>query len=234
MKKQYFINCLLVLVVTLSPAGSGVKVPISEDPNPTQVFMPFIGYSSPLVLVHKQNSCSRAFTFIARGDITNQSNQAIYDVILEARAYDEQGRWLETRLDSPIMTATLSGQLNPFETWFDLSCAEVYSSEIEIKSWSRESPQVYWPATTVYTSTVEDIGYGTRVTAEFRNDAGLPMKDVTGLAWSLHEDYNVGPLRHIADSLAPGETVTYTEFLEGIYASYVSTIEVAAQGVIEP
>ncbi len=234
MKKQYLVNCFLILVVTLSPAGSGIKIPISDDPNPTEVFMPFIGYSPSLVLVHKQNWCSRAFTFIVRGDITNRSNQAIYDVILEVRAYDGEGQWLETQLDSPIMTATLTGQLNPFETWFSVDCGTAYSSEIEIKSWSTDSPQVYWPATLVYTSTVEDLGYGTWVTAEFRNDAGLPMHDVTGLAWSLHEDYNIDYPLHIADVLAPGETVTYTNFLEGIGGLSISTIEAAAQGVVGP
>jgi hypothetical protein len=233
MKKQYLANCLLILVVALSPTGRVSHLPVLDGHDSTQVFMPFIGYS-PLVLVQKQDRCSRISKFLVRGDVTNQAGPGIYEVVVEANAYDQDGLWLETRSDTLIMTATLKSQLNPFEIGFSMHCAEVDYSDVSIKTWSYGSPEVYWPATLVYTSTVESFGYGTRVTAEFRNDAGLPMHDVSGLAWSLHEDYSIGPLRHIADSLAPGETVTYTEFLEGVYGFAISTIEVAAQGIIEP
>jgi hypothetical protein len=235
MKKQYLVNTLLILIFALSPMGRVSHSPVIDDTMTIQVFMPFIGNSMPLAIVHKQNTCGRAGSqYIVRGDITSLVDQAFYDVILEGRAYNREGQLLGTTIDHPIMTATLMNQLNHFEIGFNAHCWEASYSNVEIKSWSTDSPQVYWPATLVYTSTVEDFGHGTRVTAEFRNDAGLPMHDITGLAWSIHEEYYFGPLRDIADSLAPGETITYTEYLEGIYAGWISTIEVAAQGVIEP
>lgn len=234
MKIRYLANSLLILVLSLSPMGRATRMPVSDDPNQTQVFMPFIGNSIPLIVVHKHNFCSKTTSFFVRGDITSLVDLAFYDVILEAKAYDGEGQLLGTLLGHPIITATLTGQLNPFEIGFNANCADVVDSEVEVISWSRDSPLVYWPATLVYTSTVVSFGNGTWVTAEFRNDAGLPMQDVTGLAWSVHEKFSLGPLRHIADSLAPGETVTYIEFLDDVYGFAISTIEAAAQGVIEP
>lgn len=150
------------------------------------------------------------------------------------RVYDSQNNLLGIEETNPVMTATLPQQLNPFDEVLSIGC-EVYPLhyELEVQSWSWEGDQSYLPLTVVYSETVEDFGLGAWVKVEFRNDARSTLSDVRGVAWSTKQANSIYP-HLLADSLAPGETVTMTEYLYGVYGLYLSTIRVAGQGVMIP
>ena len=63
------------------------------------------------------------------------------------------------------------------------------------------------------------------MTAGVRNDEARAL--LKGVIWGLYQDYGI-EAADIADSLAPGEAVTFSEYLQGI--PYSPNIHVSAQG----
>jgi len=171
-------------------------------------------------------------TFRFLGEVMATTDRPVYEVIVEVRVYDLGGNLLGTCSSSPVLAATLPGQSNPFECGINVpyvsSTYEAFPTH-----WSLESEQVYRPVTAVITDTEDTPLYGTWVYVEARNDEIEPLADVHAVVWSLHQDWGITP-RSIADCLAPGETVAFTEFLYGVWGWNVATIKVTAQGVLSP
>jgi len=171
-------------------------------------------------------------TFLFLGEVMATTDRPVYEVIVEVRLYDLGGNLLGTCSSSPVLAATLPGQVYPFECGINVpyvsSTYEAFPTH-----WSLESEQVYRPVTAVITG-MEDIpSYGTWVYVEARNDEIEPLADVSAVVWSLHQDWGITP-RSIADCLAPGETVAFTVFLRGVSGGNVATIKVTSQGVLSP
>jgi hypothetical protein len=164
----------------------------------------------------------------ARGEIQTIVNKPVYDVHFEFRAYDTNYQLFYTNTGSAIFTATMPGQLNPFEVganvrWDD---PRLLYYELIITDWKMDSLLNYIPLTIVFTPT---ISYWTDVPSETYNDSTQVVTDVRACVWSMDEAYNIFGEK-VADSLAPGESVTHTFYLHGV--GEASVIHAAAQGIL--
>ncbi len=224
-----FMIVALLLVAGGNPAGAALSTPVV----PSSSYLPYVGYTPAIQVARYSPACTKANALRILGDVINKGSRPAYDVAVEMRVYDNIGNLLEVQVASPLMTATLSSQLNPFDKIFYTECTIESDYELEVQSWGWESDQSYLPLTVVYSETIEDFGLGAWVNVEFRNDAGSALSDVRGVAWSMDQLFSIQP-HLLTDNLAPGETVTMTEYLYGVYGLYLSTIRVAGQGVVIP
>ena len=185
----------------------------------------------PVRVFETKRHLSRAGTLRVTGEVVTTSDRPVYEVALEVRVYDYSGHLLGSTPGVTALTATLPGQLNPFDVTTNVDDdGWIGSYEVVITHWSMESEQVYRQVAAVITG-MEYIYSGTWVYAEARNDESQPLADVYAVVWSLNQnDYSSMSPQPIAACLAPGETVAFTRFLYGAY----STFKVAAQGVLSP
>jgi hypothetical protein len=162
------------------------------------------------------------------GEVT--ASRPALDVVIEARVYDKATHELVgSGSASPILTATLPGQANPF--YLDTG---LYSNDhpntydiVTIASWTPMTETEYLPVTVVYTQTTYD-GYGGAVFARVRNDTGKTLSHVRGVAFSL-ESQNV---INYGQPLAPGEAITLSFGLRSMFPSGAHT-GVSVQGIAE-
>jgi hypothetical protein len=225
-----FLIVALLLVAGGNPTGAALPTPV----DPSSSYLPYVGYTPAIQVARYSPACNIGNTLRILGDVINQGSRPAYDVAVEMRVYDSENNLLGIEETNPVMTATLPQQLNPFDEVLSIGC-EVYPLhyELEVRSWSWESDQSYLPLTVVYSETVEDFGLGAWVNVEFRNDARSTLSDVRGVAWSTTQKYMIHS-QLLTDSLMPGETVTMTEYLYGVYGLSLSTIRVAGQGMAVP
>lgn len=225
---------LLLIAALLSAAGGNPSGTALSSPADTfSSYLPYVGYTSAIQIARYSPACTRANALRILGDVTNNGSRPAYDVAVEMQVYDNSGNLLEVQVATPLLTATLPSQLNPFEKIFFTECTTETYYELEVISWVWESDQSYLPLTVVYPVTIEDFGLGAWVNVEFRNDAGSPLSAVRGVAWSTEQIFSIQP-HLLTDSLAPGETITMTEYIDGVYGVSISTIRVAGQGLAVP
>jgi len=230
LRRSYIYLFIVALVLLLNTSNSG-EAAGSTCSAVACAYLPVVYNPIPVRVSAIIKRVTYEDTFLFLGEVMATTDRPVYEVIVEVRVYDLGGNLLGTCSSSPVLAATLPGQSNPFECGINVpyvsSTYEAFPTH-----WSLESEQVYRPATAVITG-MEDMYYGTWVYAEARNDESGPLADVYAVVWSLHQDWGITP-RSIADCLAPGETVAFTEFLRGVSGGNVATIQVAAQGVLSP
>jgi len=214
--------------------GSGFAASAAADcPAPECVYLPLLSKPMPVRVFETKRYLSREGTLRVTGEVVTTSDRPVYEVVVEVRVYDHAGHLLGSKPGVTALTATLPGQLNPFEVVTNVDDdGSIGSYEAIPIHWSLDSEQVYRPVTAIITGT-EAMDSGTWVYAEARNDESEPLADVYAVVWSLYQnDYSPVIAQPIAACLAPGETVAFNEYLYGVYG--ISTIKVAAQGVLSP
>jgi hypothetical protein len=224
--------------------GSGidsdrVNAPLANSttaacPKTSCVYLPWLISPMPVRLVDVGHHSTKFDTYQVFGDLTTLYEYPVYNVSIKFRVYDAVGQLLGEYLGSTMFPATLSGQLNPFD--FKTNIPEslpVAREEVIIAGFDLYSPIVYAPATVITTTEVQD--YGTTVYARIRNDGTMPLTNVQAIAWSTlgwYDPWEDNHLEKVADSLLPGEEITFTQLL---YNNGIpSSIRVAAQGILQP
>jgi hypothetical protein len=167
------------------------------------------------------------------GEVVATSDIPVYGVTIEASAYSElDPSLISISLGTTLFTATLPGQVNPFDFFmFDVKDSLYRFNEARIITWTLESELSYVELTTVMTVTQIDFGHGTYVDVQVRNDSGLPVKQIKAVVWAIGEGFLNYP-RPVAGALAPGESAYFSEYVDGIYSKPEERIQTLAQGVV--
>jgi len=231
--RRFYIYVFIVALALLLN-GSGFSASAAADCTaPECVYLPLLSKPMPVRVFETKRYLSREGTLRVTGEVVTTSDRPVYEVVVEVRVYDHAGHLLGSSRRATALTATLPGQLNPFDVTTNVDDSWLIGSYEAIPiHWSLDSEQVYRSATAVITGAEVDYG-GTWVYAEARNDESQPLADVNAVVWSLDQnDYSPMDPQPVDACLAPGETVAFTRFLYGVYD--ISTIKVAAQGVLSP
>jgi hypothetical protein len=165
------------------------------------------------------------------GEVMNSTSIPVYDVTIRIFIRDQNGQTYEF-FGSPIFTATLPGQLNPFDIYAEVDLDPgLEEIKVEIFGWSQVNEKTFATAT-VLSIVVDDHLKYANVTTTIRNDQMQPLYNVVGLAWSF-ETWTLFEFQPVADVLLPGETAEFSTLLEGPGPSETN-IKAAAQGEVEP
>lgn len=192
------------------------------------VFLPSVQNTGVVYVVEKDHYAFYGVLDNIWGEVT--ASRPALNVVIEARVYDKATHELVgSGSASPILTATLPGQANPFylSTGVQLNDHPNIYDTLTITSWTPMTETEYLPVTVVYTQTTYD-GYGGAVFARVRNDTGKTLSHVRGVAFHFENqdviDYE--PL------LAPGEAITMSFSLRSISPDG-SRVGVSVQGIAE-
>jgi len=224
--------CVFIAALVFLLNGSGFAASAAADcPAPECVYLPLLSKPLPVRVFETEEHNSRWDTLLVTGEVVTTSDRPVYEVVVEVQVYDHAGHLLGSSRRATALTATLPGQLNPFDVTTNVDNNWLIASYEAIPiHWSLESEQVYRQVAAVITG-MEYIYSGTWVYAEARNDESQPLADVYAVVWSLNQnDYSSMSPQPVDACLAPGETVAFTRFLYGAYGN----IKVSAQGVLSP
>lgn len=154
---------------------------------------------------------SKGYWFVA-GQVTNLSNQTVYDLHLTAQLFVD-GQLAEVITGTTILPATFPSGAN----LFTLHPQDPYSYnedlltiQVDVDSWSFEHNPEYLPLTVLskHCSCGNDLGY---LTGEIRNDNPVPVVDIRLMSYPDISFASGASL--LIRSLAPGETAPYSIFL---------------------
>jgi hypothetical protein len=219
---------LFIWVFALICQGE-MSIPISATQS-KPVYLPIVSKPPPVYIAAVAPASYRDGTLAVQGEVVNFTNTPVYDVMIEGRFYDANGQLRYTVTGTTILTATLRGQLNPFELTAGRASSypTPFRSEARIISWRQGSDEGYRPATVIsirtqpsYISAILDIYI------DIRNDEGTPLTEVRVSAWSLGQSSGFTSVT-LDDPLMPGETRTVRSFIA--YCTPECPINVAAQG----
>ncbi len=175
--------------------------------NASCVYLPWLVSPVPARIVEVNISGTRIHTYRIIGDATVIYEYPVYNLTVKLQAFDSAGQLIDEFTGPTAFPATLPGQLNPFDIVTDIDYTQVARVEVVIAGFDLNYPFVYAPATVITTTE------GSTVYALIRNDGPSPLTDVQAVAWSLFQYFNYPNqgLEKVADTLLPGETVTYTK-----------------------
>lgn len=89
------------------------------------------------------------------GGVANITNEPIYQVNVQVSAYDVSNQLIGTFSGSTIFTATLPGQLNPFDLYTDIPAEDTHFLSAQVTSWAITNTQIYIVPTIVITNIVQ-------------------------------------------------------------------------------
>jgi hypothetical protein len=183
-------------------------------------YLPLLSSSLPVRVVEVEFSPTRAYTYRAIGDVTAIYGYPVYNVKVKLQAFDSTGQLLDEYTRQTTFSATLPGQLNPFDLGTNIHYGSpVARVEVVISGFDIDSPTIYAPATVITTTNGQD--YSPTVYAQIRNDGPVPMTDVHAVAWKLDQITGFQSEK-VADMLLPGETVMYTHTFTYSYSPSLS------------
>ena len=223
MPKWLFPIATLIIAATIF-SSNGRSFRFVDCPTQHCSYLPFIGNPPAVVVYELYQTVTRAGTFRFTGDVL--ASKPVYDVIVEVRSLDG-----DFSVSRPVaLKASLPGQLNPFDIGTNIDAYYMPRIEAKVIDWKIESDDVYRNAT-IISETYEQGYSGILVTSEIRNDEAKALLDVKGVIWAVDQYFGIVSV-DIADSLAPGETITFSQFLVG--ANFIGNVHVSAQGILQP
>ena len=177
-----------------------------------------------MVVYELAHHTTRAGTFRFTGDVF--ASKPVYDVVVEVRSI--YGDFEVSQ--HVVLKASLPDQLNPFDIGTNIDSYYNPALKARVIDWKTKSEDVYRNVTIVSVSYTGGNS-GTYVIAEIRNDEARPLLDVKGVIWSIYQDNGIVSV-DLADSLAPGDTITFSRSLYG--TKNIPSIHVSAQGILQP
>jgi hypothetical protein len=227
MRRRFFNSFQWTIILLLLSAGSFPPWPNQCD-HEICYYLPVVSQDITVKVNEIQGYSSRAVECWFIGDVI--SSGPVREVVVGMRFFGDDG--MPTYFGSTVLEATLPGQLNLFVISTDVDARRSCESQLQpiVTSWIVDYERTYRSATIVSVS-YDEGDYGSWVTAEIRNDETSPLLNVKGLIWVLDSDANLDPIE-IADSLAPGESAVFSEYVTGKPAT--SNIHVSAQGIVQP
>ena len=222
MRKLLFPIVILIIAATIF-SSNGRAGRLLDCPAEYCSYLPLIGNPAPVVITEIYQWITRAGTYRFTGGVT--ANNPVNDVIIEVSFFDGGIKYSEP----VILKASLPGQLNPFDIVTNVDYGTT-PYEISVIDWKPESQRKFRTVTIVSVSYSKDTA-GTLVTADLHNDETRPLLDIHGVIWGWDQIYGI-EADHITDSLAPGETTTFSKYILGTH--YIPYIHVSAQGILQP
>jgi hypothetical protein len=227
---------LCTLLVALLCATSGRAAPAQSGcSQPACIYLPAVFVPPPAHVTEVYFTRDRSGNILAQGEVINTTANPLYDVVVEARLYDETNQLIRTVSGTTVLSATLPGQVSPFNFYTGLSIGEPpYAARIEasIIEWNESSPQTYRPATVVQVRTETDIpDVSVKVYADIRNDESVSLTNVRVVAWSFPQNGRNIPVT-VPGQLMPGATTTITTWVTYGYDN--NAIKIVAQGIAAP
>ncbi len=226
MSRIRFVCCLLVGVLLLSLADRGAANSQVDCASAHCVYLPVVNFTIPVRIVYDEGGRDRPGNYHLVANLTAATDDPVFDVVLEAKVYDQENQLLGVYTDTTSLVATLPGQLNPVLIFTPLSVFDyTIHHELSIIDWNMQHDQIIKPLMVVYSDTwlTDPIRY---IYAEFRNDEPYPLTKVQALGWSM--PYGCISEYETLDILYPGEIITHS--FGGMYCGY--PMYVAAQGEI--
>lgn len=237
LKTPVFLTRLaLALALLLAGSGTAGRAAPAEPPETVRAYLPVLPYAPapPVEFVNLRFGRDRGGKCRFRGEIGTTSDRPVYEVQIEARVYDELDQLVGVWTGTPVLTATLPGQLNPFEIGTMANCLDPDSDkrgEAAITGWELVSPVAYTPLSAeIFPKESPPENLVDRVTVRIENDGPVPLEDVEVLIWSLYQYEGIIHPQTLAEVMLPGEAITITESF--IYPVFLNTVHAAAQGVV--
>ncbi len=228
---------LAVMVFLASAPGSAAKLPRSSEQTACQaaacIFLPLLPYAPipPVEISAQTEGCTRFGTYEMRGEIRTTRDIPVYDVRIEVPIYNRNNQLVGTAGTTTVLTATLPGQLNPFEIDPNISChIDGIHGVPKIVGWDPASAVTYAPLSTDIFPKLNLGDLVSQVWARIQNDGPVPLENVKAIIWSVQQsDGMIG--YDIADSIAPGEVITMTREFYSISVD-IAGVRASAQGVV--
>lgn len=175
-KNHYLIIIQLIFALQLSVFPVGTRLAsIGERIESTHIYLPVVSvnYVAPTVkVVETVLLRSRFGNYRLTANLQNQGTDAVYEVGVRTRFFDEQGQWIETYTNTTVLPANFAGQFNLIEVNTNIDAFYYPNAQVDTQviSWTLSSTIPYWPLTLIY-SQIEENGSNANVLAVFRNDS---------------------------------------------------------------
>jgi hypothetical protein len=196
------------------------------------IYLPVLPYTPipPVKILDLKLHRDRPGNCAVTGEIETTAGKPVYDVQIDVRIYDQNNQLVGTVAATTVLTATLPGQLNPFDIGTVIDC--IYSekhAEALISGWSLTSDINYAPLTVTLWPQGMPGELVDVATARIQNDGPVPLENVQAIIWSMQQAGGIYAQK-VADRMAPGEAITVTQ---GFYSIEVAaaSVRAAAQGV---
>lgn len=209
---------------------------VSDAPNACPagacVYLPILPYTPvpPVEIVEFELTRNKPGYCVARGEIGTTTGKPVYDAQIDVRFYDQNNQLTGIQGGTPVFTATLPGQLNPFDIGTGVYC--IYSemhAEVTISSWSLSSRKNYMPLSIDLSPKGEPGEFVYEVKARIQNNGPVSLENVQASIWSSKQYENFF-IQNVTDVMVPGEVITVTRsFFEAVD---VTSVHAAAQGVV--
>jgi hypothetical protein len=217
-------------------AGAAARLG-SDTPNACPadacIYLPVLPYTPvpPVEIVEWELQRNYPGYCVARGEIGTTVGKPVYDVQIDVRIYDQNNQLAGIESGTPVFTATLPGQLNPFDIGTGVYCiyGEMHA-EVTIRGWDLSNLVNYEPLSVDLSPKGEPGDLVYEVRARIQNDGPAPLENVRAVIWSLKQAYSINNVQKVADSMAPGEAITVTQNFYS-WAVDVTGVRAAAQGV---
>ncbi len=231
------ILAVMLFLASANAPGSAAKLPRSSEQTACQaaacIFLPLLPYTPipPVEIIAQNPGCTRNSLYQMRGEIIATRDIPVYDVTIEAQIYDWNNQLVGTAGTTTVLTATLPGQLNPFEIITNISCLiEGLHNVTMIAGWDPASAVTYAPLSADIFPKLNPGDPVYQVWARIQNDGAVPLENVKAIIWSL-EQGNGLIATNIADSMAPGEVITMTQEFYSVPVA-IDGVRASAQGVV--
>jgi len=133
--------------------------------------------------------------------VVEATEQAVYDVQLQAKVFSQSDTLLQTLVITPVLAATLPGQSNPYYQRIAVCCAPAHA-EVSLLSWHASSTRTY------VTLPVSPLAWTSeRFAVAVRNDRSVTLYHLVVAVRETFAEVHVGRL----DALAPGKSFVYQE-----------------------
>lgn len=169
------------------------------------------------------------------GAVSNHSTKTFYNVSVRANLHGQNNELIEVITGTTILTATLSGQLNPFDviarsTVFNTN---VYSVNVSISAWSLNAIHEYQALSVIGIDTLDTSNH--TVIVKLQNSQPRQLFNVQAVAWAPNQCFSINKV-DVARSISSGGTVAFTMTLGTGTCAPIErkSIHVAAQGMTSP
>lgn len=224
-RRRWYLNIVLLVVLLFTPGSSSV---IASSPclDTFCYFLPYISVPAPVTITETNTYRWLGGGMRVTGEVVTTFQQPVYNLEIEVRAYDYANQLMDIGSGTPVFTATLPGQINPFDIYLPFEAGNVNYLIVEPSSWTLTTTQIYVAPTIVAISDVSNTG---EVVTTIRNDNLQPLIRVYGVLWTLDQLFSISPIL-VTDYLAPGETAVFTYTI----SAAPFNIAVQGQGITEP
>jgi hypothetical protein len=195
------------------------------------VYLPVLPYTPvpPVEIVEFELTRNKPGYCVARGEIGTTTGKSVYDVQIDVRIYDQNDQLAGIQSGTSVFTATLPGQLNPFEIGTGVYCiyGEMHA-EVAISGWSLSSRINYMPLSIDLLPKGEPGEFVYEVMARIQNNGPVSLENDQASIWSSQQYENYF-IQNVTDVMVPGEVITVTRsFFEAVD---VTSVHAAAQGM---